>query len=278
LKNLVYISDFFKEQILGGAELNDSVLLEEVLKEFEITKIQSHNVKVSFLKKVKNSLFIISNFINLDIFAKKFIIDNCRYIIYEHDHKYLKSRDPSHYKNFIAPRSEIINFDFYKNAKAIICQTRFHAGIVNSNLHLDNIQNLSGNLWSTEILEMIKKLSNRKKNKKCFILNSSILHKNTSDAIRYCKYKNLQYELVGNLPYSLFLEKLAEFERFVFFPKTPETLSRVVVEARMMNVEVVTNNLVGAAKEDWFKFKGEKLIDIMNKKQIEIKRIIKNLE
>ena len=34
---------------------------------------------------------------------------------------------------------------------------------------------------------------------------------------------------------------------------TAETLSRIVVEARMMDMKVITNNLPGAVKEPWFK-------------------------
>ena len=63
------------------------------------------------------------------------------------------------------------------------------------------------------------------------------------------------------MPYRDFLKKLSANEKFVFLPKTPETLSRVVIEARMMNVSVVTNNLVGASKEPWFELKGKNLIE-----------------
>ena len=53
----------------------------------------------------------------------------------------------------------------------------------------------------------------------------------------------------------------------IFFPKTPETLSRIVVEARMMGMSVVTNNLVGVTKEDWFSLKGAELIEVMKEKR-----------
>ena len=63
---------------------------------------------------------------------------------------------------------------------------------------------------------------------------------------------------------------MGENKAFVFFPKTPETLSRVTVEARMMNMKTITNNKVGASREPWFKFKGEKLIDHMIQKREKI--------
>ena len=66
-------------------------------------------------------------------------------------------------------------------------------------------------------------------------------------------------------------------ESFVFFPQTPETLSRVVVEARMMDMKVITNNLPGAVKEPWFKKRGTELIDIMRNKRQEISNIVINI-
>ena len=57
----------------------------------------------------------------------------------------------------------------------------------------------------------------------------------------------------------------------------PETLSRVVVEARMMNMKVTTSKNVGAISEDWFKLKGLELIDFMRNKKIEISKKIEDI-
>ena len=40
-------------------------------------------------------------------------------------------------------------------------------------------------------------------------MNSEISHKNTKEAILFCKYKNLEYELIQPSPYDLFLDKLS---------------------------------------------------------------------
>jgi purine nucleoside phosphorylase len=74
-----------------------------------------------------------------------------------------------------------------------------------------------------------------------------------------------------------FLLRLGESEKFVFLPKTPETLSRIAVEARMMGLSVITNNMVGATKEDWFSLKGEELIEVIKNKRIEIPNIVTEL-
>ena len=63
----------------------------------------------------------------------------------------------------------------------------------------------------------------------------------------------------------------------IFFPKTPETLSRICVEARMMGMSVITNKNVGASYEDWFVLKGKDMIDFMKNKKFEISNTIKGL-
>ena len=70
--------------------------------------------------------------------------------------------------------------------------------------------------------------------------------------------------------YNKFLSLLSENDKFIFLPKTPETLSRVVVEARMMGLKIITNENVGASYEAWFDFKGLDLIEQMRIKRIDI--------
>ena len=91
------------------------------------------------------------------------------------------------------------------------------------------------------------------------------------------KYKNYDYELINPCSYEEFLFRLGQNEGFVFFPKTPETLSRIIVEARMMDMKVITNNLPGAVKEPWFEKRGVELIEIMRNKRKEISDKVINI-
>tara|TARA_Y100000034_G_scaffold53254_1_gene65364 strand:- start:479 stop:2098 length:1620 start_codon:yes stop_codon:yes gene_type:complete len=273
-KKIIVIADFFAEHVNGGGELNNEVLI-TILKQkgYLVTKIQSHLVTIDFLTKNNEAFYIVSNFINLSEPCRQMLTDMC-YIIYEHDHKYIKSRNPATYKDFKAPSKEIINHTFYKNALAVLCQSSFHKEIVEKNTGLSNIINLSGNLWSLGQLEMLRDLSSGEKSEKCSIMDSPIPHKNTLDAMKYCSAKGKEYELIPGAPYIDFLKKLGENKTLVFFPKTPETLSRIIVEARMMGMSVITNQLVGATKEDWFGLKGSDLVDFMIDKREEIANLV----
>ena len=111
----------------------------------------------------------------------------------------------------------------------------------------------------------------------CAIMSSTNWHKNTGDAIKLCKAKQWDYDIISPCGYIEFLLRLGEIEKFVFLPKTPETLSRITVEARMMGLSVITNSLVGATKEDWFRLKGEELINVMTKKRKLIPNLIEEI-
>jgi hypothetical protein len=276
MSRLLFIDDFFADQITGGAELNNKELIDLLISRlWDVVPRQSHLVQT---KDILNSEhIIISNFINLKPNLRNQIIESgVPYIVYEHDHKYLRGRNPAAYKDYIAPQEDIINFEFYKEASAVVCQTKFHADIVSNNLKTENIVNLSGNLWSPDSLQLLEQLSTREKRDCSSIMNSNISHKNTFGAIRFCKKKNMKYDLIDPAPPQKFLENLSRNKNLVFFPLTPETLSRVVVEARMMGMAVMSNNLIGATKEPWFKKKGKELIQYFVDQRDTIPTVIEN--
>ena len=271
---IAFVADFFASQILGGGELNNEELVQLISDAgHEIVKINSHLLQPGFIKENKDATFIVANFMNLSRDCIGSLYDR-KYIIYEHDHKYLKHRNPAIFKNFVAPKEQLANVGFYKKATAVICQSQFHKDIVESNLGFDNIISIGGNLWSTKSLDLMSKIAKIEKTDTYAVLDSEIAHKNTQETIMYCEHKNLNYKLVKSDDYSEFLEQLGSHKAFVFFPKTPETLSRVACEARMMGMSVIANKMLGATKEPWFSQKGLPLIETMREKRKEIRDIV----
>ena len=264
---IVFVSDFFLSDLPygGGAEFNDDQLV-KALKEqkVRVKHCRSSNLSKEIIENNKESLFIISNFLNIQPKIKDFIQKNIKYIIYEHDHKYLKNRNPLFYKDFKAPESQICNYDFYKNAKYVFCQSVFHKNIIDKNLQMLNTFNISGNLWKKEDLLFMKKIS-KDLNKKdiCSILYSPLWNKNMKGTMEHCVRNGMEYELIADKDYKSFLRKMCGNSKFVFLPKSPETLSRICVEAKMLGCKVYTNKLIGANYESWFKKSGDEIVDYM---------------
>ena len=267
---ILFIADFFAEQVLGGGELNNEELISILAsKGHQILKTNSHFVTPELLSENRDANFIIANFINMSPELIPALYDK-NYIIYEHDHKYLSTRNPGVFPDFVAPKEHVVNIDFYKNAAAVLCQSKLHSEIAHKNADLDNIVNLGGNIWDLESLKFMSENAKIEKNDTYAVMDSNIKHKNTVGAIRYCNAKGYDYNLVESSNYREFLSLLGVNKSLVFLPQTPETLSRVIVEARMMNMGVVTNRSVGAASEEWYNLKGHDLIRVMHSKREEI--------
>ena len=276
-KTIAFVADYFADEIPGGGEVNNDELIKLLSADYTVMKVKSRNLDPAAIQNELVDFYIISNFLELSYQSYTFLTERANYIIYEHDHKYVRNRNPAQYENFEVPESELVNQKFYQNAKAILCQSDFHANIVRKNLGLDTIKSLGGNLWSSDSLELMSSLAKQEKLDMCAIMQSDNWHKNTIGAVRYCKVKNLSHALIPPSDYHDFLSQLGTYKRLVFFPQTPETLSRIAVEARMMGMAVVTNQNVGATKEPWFHLKGEELIEVMRNKREEIPQIVRDI-
>lgn len=255
---IIFLADFFVKDLPygGGEKSNDEFCKIARNKNHEVIELNCHLATLKKIQKYHESgySFVIANFICLESKVKNYITKNCNYIIIEHDHKYLLSRNPGLYLDFVAPSDQIINFEFYKNAKAVWCQTKIHKEVVEKNLHLSNIKSISGNFWSDEELDYIATIRRDDKKDIATIVdykgNNS---KGTELSIKHCMDNNIKYVLVDLRSTKDFLTKLNENKYLVFVPRTLETLSRIVVEAKMLDVKVKTiRKLIGAASEPWF--------------------------
>ena len=262
MNKIVFISDFFLNQVSGGAEKCNEAFINKASKKYNIVKKNSTQVTVEFIDNNKDGFFIISNFFGLSEKVKRHL-SNYDYIIYEHDHKYVTSNNPSLYKNFEIPVRNIINIDFYSSAKAVLCQSAFHSKILYKNTLLTNIVNLAGNIWSDSDLDLLSKNLSNTKSIKNAIMRSDNRNKGQSAAVRYCKSNNIDFEFIESQSYEGFIKNLSKVENLYFFPQWVETYNRVSIEARILGCKLITNNLIGVTKESYYKLKGKELLDFI---------------
>jgi hypothetical protein len=290
MNRIIFISDFFLEQTNGGAERCDDVLLKELLNEryndHEACVVVSLNSKMltpEIVDKNLEATFFISNFKLLSKECKLRLIESgIDYIIIEHDHKYLKSDNPLVHENMLSGEKGLQNVDFYKNARAVLCQSMYASEILYKNLLLKNLVNLKGNLWSTEDLSVLKSaLLNSKpvgeRSSKWSILNSHNKNKGIPETIKYCINKNIHFNLIGHQNYHEFIKQIADTDGVIFFPSWVETFNRFLVEARILNCKIMSNNKVGCVNDGWMSYKGEELLNKVEVMKSRIFGIYENL-
>tara|TARA_R110002110_G_scaffold129915_1_gene310091 strand:+ start:2625 stop:4454 length:1830 start_codon:yes stop_codon:yes gene_type:complete len=269
-RRIVFVADFFDNDLVGGAELNDGVLIRRLTDlGYKIKSVKSSLITEEFLKSHEDFFYIISNFIGLTENCKRIIADECEYIIYEHDHKYLISRDPSVFcsdrsslKEMSITAENIINSRFYTKAKTVVCLSEVCKKILEELLNIKNVVSIGTSLWSENRLSKIESLLSEEKSKGCMVLNSANQTKNTDAGVKYCRENNIPFDLVGGLAPDDFLKAMAQYKTLVYIPKVLETFCRLVVEAKMLKCEVKTvASLIGAASETCIKLDGRDLIE-----------------
>lgn len=245
----------FEKNIPRGAELEDSALLALLNKEIvqllctELTIIDS------------SAFYIISNFVTLSDNIKNKLTQTKNYIIFEHDHKYVQTRNPFSYStDGIVPEHDKININFYRSAQKVICITDWHEQQIKLNTEA-NTTNIHGGIWTYNELDRLALLSETKKNNYYCIFWSRF--KNPDEARAYAHSNNLKYRILNSMPdRDMFLNVLSMHKGLIFFPRIPETGSRLIIESKMLGLEVHTNKNSGAANEYWFNLDGKDLINL----------------
>lgn len=267
MKNLIYISDFFEAEVLGGAEISDGVLIDYLAKE-------GHNIKTVKSEKFdptihKADTFIISNFVGLSEQNKKWFegfpktTGGCRYIIIERDQKYARFRNTAMHPDFIAPEHEVVNKEFYRRASKVYCLTSHSADLLLKHIDLTNVESLGCTQFSQEQFDYMRKMYKESKNGKWCVVPG----KRSNKGIQLCEIQKIDYDYLKNCQWKELMETMSEYEGLVFFSHAVETCCRLVLEARMLGLKVKTDNRVGCTYEDWFgKYKGIELIDFLEKK------------
>lgn len=280
---VVFLADWFADNFQRGAELNDSALINHL--NISIDKVLCEEVKE--IDEAK--FYIVGNFTKLPNEIKNELIKKKNYLIYEHDHKYCVTRNPFSYIKIVGGKSDIlpnpsgivpsdnlINLDFYKAARVVICLTDWHQKQLNLNIDCKTT-NIHGSMWSLEDLDFIDQIrETTRKVDKCGVFNDQEQVqmsngkfynqgkniKNKQGNIKYCIDNDIKYRLIPRInDRTKFLKVLASHTALSFFPDIPETCSRLLTEARMLGLEVYTNNNSGAYHEDWFKLQGKDLTD-----------------
>jgi len=268
MRNITFIADFYAEEVAGGGELANEVLIRSLEKRgLSVGRVKSQQTTVSEIAQ-SDDFFIVANFIGLSEECRESLIEK-DYAIFEHDHKYLKTRDPSPFPNYLATEDQIINKGFYQKAKAVFCQSNVHARVVSENLLIDNVINLGCSLWSDEHLKVLRDNLNTPKKKRKVVIASNNLIKGSMQAEAFCvKIKN-DYDLIQPCTFDDLIPQLAQYESLVFFSQVLETFCRLAVEARILGCKLITNGNNGCASENWFgELEGEQLLEfVIDRKQ-----------
>tara|TARA_B100000700_G_scaffold66069_1_gene72907 strand:- start:14617 stop:16545 length:1929 start_codon:yes stop_codon:yes gene_type:complete len=259
---IVFVSDMFTSDYMGGAEMTTDSLIDS--SPLSVFRIHSKDVDLSVLEKGVKKYWIFGNFSQLDMNLIPSIVSNMRYSILEYDYKYCRYRSPEKH--------------LFSENSPCDCHNQIHGKIVSAFFHgakslwwmsekqmekyhnvfpflRENQNTVLSSVFNEGFFGFIKELKKKYENqerKGWVVLGSTSWVKGAQDAEDWCKKNNKEYEVVWNVPYQEVLNKLASSEGFVYLPKGSDTCPRMVIEAKLLGCKLEINEYVQHKDEIWF--------------------------
>lgn len=264
-EKILWVGDFRVEEVAGGGERYDSVLINELGCDF---------IKSFFFSDCSGyDKIVISNFAQLSEESKQKIMDHGNYMIIEHDFKIFQSRVPNTYPNFTAPPEELINVEFFQRVKRVVLQSQLQTDIFARNLKLDNVFTLHGNIWSREELDEFEGHQGRQ-NGRAMILSSAYPTKGVREATEIAKQLKIPFDILPQMDYNNLIKKFGEYSCLISWPMIVESFGRTAAEAKMSSLLVITNDMMACVAEEHYQMSRFDLINYMHEKREELVKLI----
>lgn len=255
---VVFVSDLFVKDYIGGGELSTQTLIETCL--LPVAQVNSQHLTTEMMKSYKNAHWVFGNFTQVGLDCLVYAIKNLSYTVIEYDYKFCKYRSP---EKHIIEEGEC-NCEKSQLAKAVTMFMLHSKSVMWMSKNqqqrymekfpfLEKANNVVlSSLFTHETLNYLNSLKNTRKNNKYLIIDSDSWIKGTQDCVIYAKQNNLEYELIRGLGYRDVLDKLAMAKGIIFMPKGGDTCPRFTIEAKILGCELILNDNVQHKDEEWF--------------------------
>lgn len=288
MKKKIFILDDTCLSKFGGTSLTLNALAES-LQDYEVFMIETGKLTIDDVNRsTKNDLWIIGNTLDLRSSIRPLwaIMQLRKFVKIEFDYGFCQYRCEQAFKNatgldewepFGEKGSKILTnlYDLtHRFAKKIFYMSQGQMGLHNKMLDgfpVDSSKQLVlGSCFSVKhLMFMIEKYQNhsgRLKNTYAIIDGNGGWHtkaKGVKEAILYAKENRLDFKLVYEKNYDRFLNILSNFGGLIFLPQIHDTCPRVTIEAKLMGLDIITNDNCQHATEEWFSFEAENLANYL---------------
>ena len=260
-KQIIFVADMFAEQYAGGAELTSEALIDaspELVK-----KVHARNLTVEFLQENADAFWIFGNFASINWSLVPVIAANLRYAVLEYDYKFCLHRSIEKHLHETGQECDChkkqlgqLVAAFYQAADVVFWMSdaqrlryieRFPA-LLN---HRNSI--VLSSVFDQQFFDKIDAIKNSSSERSGWVvLGSQSWIKGFDDAVKWCEDNGKSFQSYWDVPYDQMLNTLASAEGFVYLPKGGDTCPRMVIEAKLLGCEVVTNDNVQHASEIWW--------------------------
>jgi len=259
---IIFVSDMFVDQYVGGAELTTEALISKCPVPFQ--KILAKDLNLDLLEQGHDRYWIFGNFASMHQQLIPSIVANMKYSVLEYDYKYCKYRSTEKHELAEQEACQCENTQhgkmisaFYYGATSLfwMSEGQLEHYIEKFSFLAEKNNTVLSSVFDDSFFMHVKNLramAEGKERKGWIVLGSNSWIKGASKAEQYCEDNELNYEVVWGIPYLEVLEKLSTAEGFVYLPEGNDTCPRMVIEAKLLGCDLVLNDYVQHKNEEWF--------------------------
>lgn len=260
----IVVSDMFAEDYSGGAELTLEAIIEKA--PGSVFKLHSMLMTPELVEANKDKTWILGNFTRASKSSLiELVASGVRYSIIECDYKYCRLRSSHLHKlqegkdcDCHTQQHGIFVRGFYQRADKVFFMSeaqmneyiRLFPQAKPQNFHVQTSTFSDRTL--ARLTELRKLRESREPNDCWAIMSGGSWIKAERQTIEWCESKGMKYELIGGLTPESFLEKLSTMKGLVFRPAGYDTCPRLVIEAKLLGLELELNDNVQHKDEEWF--------------------------
>lgn len=258
---VVFVSDMFVEDYVGGAELTTEALIKASPR--RVFKLRSRDVTPENIVEGRNKFWIFGNFSEVNPRTLAVAMSVLRYSVVEYDYKYCRFRSPEKHQHSTGMLCDCVGQacgrlvgDFYRRSMGMwwMSERQRDRYLTAFPLLAERPNCVLSSVFEKATLERIADMHARApaSRRGWLVLGSNSWIKGADDAEAWCKETGKEYEIVWGLPYHSLLDKLSRAAGFVYLPKGGDTCPRMVIEAKLLGCELHINDDVQHARESWF--------------------------
>ena len=288
MNKIVFVTDFLASEIQGGAELSLDAIVQAAPKDMQVGVIKTELLTPDMLSD-KSIHWVFGNYTRIPRVTLDFWLrtsDQMSYSIIEFDYKYciLRNEIVHNYQTFMHTKSfsfcncmtqeiGLITEKLFYNAQKLFFMSEEQKKLIYSRMpRLVEKQNNHFIQWSTWTPEHLQKLDDLHTERAAngfgpmyLIQGSENWLKGTENAIKFAESQTKLYKVAPHMKYEDFLTEMSKCQGFIFHPNAWDTCPRVVVEAKLIGLEVYVNDKVQIKDDPIYNQDRQTLLEYLHK-------------
>jgi len=261
--DVIFVADMFREDYSGGAELTTDALFKT--SPYKLFKLTSKEVSEETITKGVQKLWVFFNFRDMNHNLIPLMIQNIHYYVVEYDYKFCSYRSLDLHFRETGNECDCHNQQigkiistFYAGAEKVFWMSENQKKIYQDRFPFldDEKTTVLSSVFDTLDLEQMENLYNVRKtnghNEKYAVVDGRSWIKGLQETQDYLKARDTQFDVLSNLEYSDLLRKLSEYKGLAFMPLGGDTCPRLVIEAKLLGLDLILNENVQHKDESWF--------------------------